>query len=328
MSLTVHQFPCLSDNYGFLVRDDATGKTATIDTPDADAILAQLDTLGWTLDFILNTHWHPDHAGGNAAIKAATGAIIVGPRKSPESRRWIARSSRATSSMLGETRFKVIDTGGHTLGHIAYHDAQDEIAFVGDTLFALGCGRLFEGTAEQMWGSLAKLTALPDATTVYCAHEYTASNARFALSVDDDPALKARAEQVFAARERGEPTVPTSIGVEKATNPFLRAPLLRPNLEPADGVRGNPRRQGRLQGMSLLRNISGDLGAKEIIRLLDMQPHPEGGWYRRTFEDVAVDGARPCRRRSTTCWRPSRCRPGTGSTPSRSGTTTPARRSR
>ena len=233
MSLTVHQFPCLSDNYGFLVRDDATGKTATIDTPDADAILAQLDKLGWTLDFILNTHWHPDHAGGNAAIKAATGATIVGPQEVTR----IAPLDRQVVDgdlvELGETRFKVIDTGGHTLGHIAYHDAQDEIAFVGDTLFALGCGRLFEGTAEQMWGSLAKLTALPDATTVYCAHEYTASNARFALSVDDDPALKARTDQVFAARERGEPTVPTSIGVEKATNPFLRAPLLRPNLEPA-----------------------------------------------------------------------------------------------
>jgi hydroxyacylglutathione hydrolase len=233
MSLTVHQFPCLSDNYGFLVRDDATGKTATIDTPDADAILAELNKLGWTLDFILNTHWHPDHAGGNAAIKAATGATIVGPQEVTR----IAPLDREVVDgdvvELGETRFKVIDTGGHTLGHIAYHDAQDEIAFVGDTLFALGCGRLFEGTAEQMWGSLAKLTALPDATTVYCAHEYTASNARFALSVDDDPALKARADQVFAARERGEPTVPTSIGVEKATNPFLRAPLLRPNLEPA-----------------------------------------------------------------------------------------------
>ena len=131
---------------------------------------------------------------------------------------------------LGETRFEVIDTGGHTLGHIAYFDAADRIAFVGDTLFALGCGRLFEGTAEQMWTSLQRLAALPDDTPVYCAHEYTAANARFALSVDDDPALKARAEEVFAARERGEPTVPTTIGLEKATNPFLRAPLLAARL--------------------------------------------------------------------------------------------------
>jgi hydroxyacylglutathione hydrolase len=233
MSLTVHQFPCLSDNYGFLVRDEATGKTATIDTPDADAILAELEKLGWGLDLILNTHWHPDHAGGNAAIKAATGATIIGPQEVTR----IAPLDREVHDgdvvALGDTRFAIIDTGGHTLGHIAYHDAKDDIAFVGDTLFALGCGRLFEGTAEQMWSSLGKLTALPDVTTVYCAHEYTASNARFALSVDDDPALKARAEQVFAARERGEPTVPTSIGAEKATNPFLRAPLLRPDLEPA-----------------------------------------------------------------------------------------------
>lgn len=233
MSLTVHQFACLSDNYGFLVRDDATGRTATIDTPDAEAILAELDRLGWTLDLILNTHWHPDHAGGNAAIKAATGATIIGPAEVTRIAPLDREVGQGDGVELGETRFTVIDTGGHTLGHIAYHDAADAIAFVGDTLFALGCGRLFEGTAVQMWDSLGRLTALPDATTVYCAHEYTAANARFALSVDDDPALKARAEQIFAARERGEATVPTSIGLEKATNPFLRAPLLRPNLEPA-----------------------------------------------------------------------------------------------
>ncbi len=228
MALTVHQFPCLSDNYGFLARDEATGKVATIDTPDADAILAQLARLGWSLDLILNTHWHPDHAGGNEALKKVTGATITGPaevtRIAPLDR--VVRGGDVV--MLGETRFAVIDVGGHTLGHIAYHDAPDHIAFVGDTLFALGCGRLFEGTPEQMWDSLARVTDLPDDTTVYCAHEYTASNARFALSVDDDPALKARAEAVFAARERGEPTVPTTIAAEKATNPFLRAPLLRP----------------------------------------------------------------------------------------------------
>lgn len=228
MPLTVHQFPCLSDNYGFLARDEATGKVATIDTPDADAILGQLDALGWTLDLILNTHWHPDHAGGNEALKKVTGATITGPaevtRIAPLDR--VVRGGDVV--MLGETRFAVIDAGGHTLGHIAYHDAADHIAFVGDTLFALGCGRLFEGTPEQMWDSLARVTDLPDDTTVYCAHEYTASNARFALSVDDGPALKARAEAVFAARERGEATVPTTIAAEKATNPFLRAPLLRP----------------------------------------------------------------------------------------------------
>jgi len=229
MPLTVHQFPCLSDNYGFLVRDDASGKVATIDTPDAEAILAELDKRGWSLDLILNTHWHPDHAGGNEALKKATGATITGPaevtRIAPLDR--VARGGDVV--LLGETRFEVIDAGGHTLGHIAYHDAADGVAFVGDTLFALGCGRLFEGTAEQMWESLSRVTALPDDTIVYCAHEYTASNARFALSVDDDPALKARTDAVFAARERGEATVPTTIGAEKATNPFLRAPLLRPD---------------------------------------------------------------------------------------------------
>jgi hydroxyacylglutathione hydrolase len=229
MTLTVHQFPCLSDNYGFLIRDEATGKVATIDTPDAQAILDELAKLGWSLDLILNTHWHPDHAGGNEALKAATGATIAGPaevtRIAPLDR--VLRGGDTIA--LGETRFDVIDSGGHTLGHIAYHDSANAIAFVGDTLFALGCGRLFEGTAEQMWDSLGRVAGLPDDTTVYCAHEYTASNARFALSVDDDPALKARADQIFAARERGEPTVPTTIAAEKATNPFLRAPLLRPN---------------------------------------------------------------------------------------------------
>ena len=229
MPVTVHQFPCLSDNYGFLVRDAATGRTACIDTPDAAAILATLNKLGWILDLILNTHWHPDHAGGNEAVKAATGATIVGPAEVTR----IAPLDRVVVGgevvMLGETRFDVLDVGGHTLGHIAYHDAADAIAFVGDTLFALGCGRLFEGTPEQMWDSLSRLTDLPDETTIYCAHEYTASNARFALSVDDSPALKTRAEAIFAARERGEATVPTSIAAEKATNPFLRAPLLRPD---------------------------------------------------------------------------------------------------
>lgn len=227
MPITVHQFPCLSDNYGFLVRDEASGLAACIDTPEASVILRELKALGWKLDLILNTHWHPDHAGGNAEIKAATGATVVGPQEverigqAPD--RVIADGDEV---MLGATRFQVIDSGGHTLGHVAYFDAADHAAFVGDTLFTLGCGRIFEGTPQQMWASLQRLAALPGDTKVYCAHEYTASNARFALSVDDDPALKARAEQIFAARERGEWTVPTTIALEKATNPFLRAPRL------------------------------------------------------------------------------------------------------
>jgi len=226
MTLTVRQFPCLSDNYGFLIRDEASGQTACIDTPDAAAILRELKAAGWGLDFIFNTHWHPDHAGGNAEIKAATGCTIVGPAEVTR----IAPLDRTVGGgdvvELGETAFRVIETGGHTLGHIAYYDDADKVAFVGDTLFALGCGRLFEGKPDQMWASLSRLAALPDETRVYCAHEYTASNARFALSVDDGAALRARAEEVFAARERGEWTVPTTIGLEKATNPFLRAPQL------------------------------------------------------------------------------------------------------
>jgi len=224
MTLTVRQFPCLSDNYGFLIRDDASGKTACIDTPDAAAIFRELETAGWGLDFIFNTHWHPDHAGGNAEIKAATGCFIVGPAEVTRIGPLDRTVGGGDSVNLGETRFEVIDVGGHTLGHIAYYDPADRKAFVGDTLFALGCGRLFEGQPDQMWASLSRLAALPDETTVYCAHEYTASNARFALSVDADPALKARSEAIFAARERGEPTVPTTIGLEKSTNPFLRAP--------------------------------------------------------------------------------------------------------
>lgn len=226
MPLTVHQFPCLSDNYGFLVRDEATGQVACIDTPDAAAILRELEDLGWDLHMILNTHWHPDHAGGNTDLKVVTGCTIVGPQEVTRIAPLDREVAGGETVMLGETAFEVIESGGHTLGHVAYHAPAAKMAFVGDTLFALGCGRLFEGEPEQMWASLQRLAALPDDTTVYCAHEYTASNARFALSVDDDPGLKARAEAIFAARDRGEWTVPTTIGAEKATNPFLRAPLL------------------------------------------------------------------------------------------------------
>lgn len=226
MTLRVHQFPCLSDNYGFLARDEESGLAACIDTPEAGAILRELDKLGWTLALILNTHWHPDHAGGNAEVKAATGATIIGPKEVTRISALDREVKGGDTVELGKTRFEVIETGGHTLQHITYFDGADRIAFVGDTLFALGCGRMFEGDAAQMWTSLQRLAALPDDTSVYCAHEYTASNARFALSVDDDPALKRRAKAIFAARERGEPTVPTTIGLEKATNPFLRAPVL------------------------------------------------------------------------------------------------------
>ena len=221
MALEVHQFRCLSDNYGYLVRDGATGKVAAIDTPDAEAYGAELDRLRWELDLILNTHWHPDHAGGNEALKARYGCEIVAPpevRKTSPIDREIAQGDRVT---LGETTFDVIDTGGHTLGHISLYDAADAVVFVGDTLFTLGCGRMFEGTPQQFTASLDRLKALPDTTTIYCAHEYTAGNLAFALSVDAGPALAARTEALRARIAAGKPTVPTTIGEERATNPFL-----------------------------------------------------------------------------------------------------------
>ena len=224
MPLDVRLFPCLSDNYGFLVRDAATGAVATVDTPDADVILKELERSGWgRLDLILNTHWHPDHTQGNAALKAATGCEIVGPEEVRRAAPLDRVVHGGDSVMLGETALEVTDTPGHTLGHIVYRDPAGGQAFVGDTLFALGCGRLFEGTAAQMWDSLQRLAAWPDETLVWCAHEYTAANARFALSLDDRPQMAARAAAVFAARERGQPTAPTTIGAEKAFNPFLRA---------------------------------------------------------------------------------------------------------
>jgi hydroxyacylglutathione hydrolase len=224
MALTVHQFACLDDNYGYLIRDDASGKTACIDTPDAQAVLDELKKLGWKLDLILNTHWHPDHAGGNEVVQKATGAKIFGPVEVRRIAPVDTEVADGDTVDLGETRFDVLDTGGHTLGHVSYVGAGS--AFVGDTLFSMGCGRMFEGDPDQFWTSLSKLASLPDETVVYCAHEYTASNARFALSVDASAAVAERAKAVFAARERGDWTVPSTIAEEKATNPFLRAPQL------------------------------------------------------------------------------------------------------
>lgn len=221
----VHMFPCLKDNYGFLLHDPATGETATIDTPEAGKILAEAAAKGWTITQIWNTHWHPDHAGGNAEIVAATGAKVYGPEE-------VAKAAKRPDSVLhegdtvqlGAIAARIIDTPGHTLGHIVYHLPDHHIAFVGDTLFALGCGRLFEGTPTQMWDSLSKLRTLPENTTVYCAHEYTEANAKFALSVDgENRALISYADEISIRRAHHEATVPTTIGREKATNPFLRA---------------------------------------------------------------------------------------------------------
>jgi len=227
--LQVHQFPCLDDNYGFLVHDPASGETTSIDTPEADRILAEAASKGWKITQIWNTHWHPDHAGGNAAIKAATGCVITGPA---EVERIGHKPDRIVDQgdvvKLGNVEARVLNVGGHTLGHIAYVIDSDKIAFVGDTLFAMGCGRMFEGEANQFWTSLQKLAALPDDTTLYCAHEYTASNAKFALHVDpNNAALKARAEDVARLRAEKKPTVPMKLALEKETNPFLRAPQLK-----------------------------------------------------------------------------------------------------
>jgi hydroxyacylglutathione hydrolase len=236
--IEIRQFPCLSDNYGFLVHDPDSGETAAIDTPDAGAILAAAAAEGWRLTQIWNTHWHADHAGGNAALVDATGARVLGPA---EVSRIAAAPDRTLvdgdTIALGTASARVIEVGGHTLGHIAYVFDADRAAFVGDTLFSLGCGRLFEGTAQQMWESLQKLAALPDDTLCHCAHEYTASNARFALSVDPgNPALVARAAEVERLRAASEPTVPMRLSMEKATNPFLRAPALKASLGMPDAA--------------------------------------------------------------------------------------------
>jgi hydroxyacylglutathione hydrolase len=236
--LQIHQFPCFTDNYGFLIRDESSGLTATIDTPEPARILQEADKRGWRITHILNTHHHADHAGGNLELKAKTGAICIGPAaeasRIPGIDIAVGEGERVR---LGMSEAQVFDVPGHTAGHIAYWFEEDSVAFVGDTLFAMGCGRLFEGTPAQMWSSLSKLMALPRATRLYCAHEYTAANARFALSVEPgNAALRERAAFVDAARARGEPTVPTRVDLELATNPFLRA--ASPELQRAVGLEG------------------------------------------------------------------------------------------
>ena len=223
--LEIHQFACLSDNYGFLAHDDASGETTCIDTPDGEAYLREAAARGWRITQIWNTHWHPDHAGGNAAIKAATDCVVTGPAEVERLGTAPDRTVAAGDTVkLGSHQATVIDVGGHTNGHIAYHLPVDGLAFVGDALFALGCGRMFEGTPPQFWASLSRLKALPPETTLYCAHEYTQSNARFALHADpDNAALRAYVDGVTAKRARGEWTVPTRLDRELAANPFLRA---------------------------------------------------------------------------------------------------------
>jgi hydroxyacylglutathione hydrolase len=223
-ALQIHQIPCLQDNYGYLIHDPASRLTATIDTPDAAAIELALADRGWHLNFILNTHHHSDHAGGNLALKKKTGCVIVGSRSDAARIPGVdVLVGEGDTFTLGDHRARVVETSGHTVGHICYLFEADGAAFVGDTLFSMGCGRLFEGTPAQMWTSLQKLSALPDATRVYCAHEYTAANGRFAVTLEPrNAALAERVREVAALRDAGLPTVPSTIGLEKATNPFLR----------------------------------------------------------------------------------------------------------
>jgi hydroxyacylglutathione hydrolase len=234
MSASIHQFLIGSDNYGILIHDEATGATATIDAGEAAPILAALKETGWTLTDIWVTHHHGDHVAGIPELKAATGAKVTAPLadqdRVPLVDRGVQEGDRVT---LGATSANIIETPGHTSNHIAYHCPDDAVLFAGDTLFSLGCGRLFEGTPAQMWASLQKLRALPPATKLYCGHEYTQSNARFALTIDpENAALKQRAREVEALRAKGAFTLPSTIGAENAENPFLRAddPLIASRL--------------------------------------------------------------------------------------------------
>jgi hydroxyacylglutathione hydrolase len=222
--LAVHMFPCLSDNYGYLLHDSASAQTAAIDTPDAGAIVAQLDEKGWRLTHILNTHHHGDHAGGNLALKERTGCQIVGPAADATRIPGIDRGVGDGDVIeFGKHRIEVFDTPGHTRGHIVYLLRDERMAFVGDTLFSMGCGRLFEGTPAQMWASLQKILDWPDDTQLYCAHEYTLANGRFAQTLEpQNAALAARLAEVERLRAAECPSVPTTLSVEKQTNPFLR----------------------------------------------------------------------------------------------------------
>jgi hydroxyacylglutathione hydrolase len=223
--LEIVRIPALSDNYIWLVHDPVSDETMVVDPAEAAPVLAEADKRGWRIGQIWNTHWHPDHTGGNAAIKEATGAVVSGPAaeaaRIPTLDVALGEGDRVT---LGDHVATVIETPGHTAGHITFHLPADSVVFTGDTLFAMGCGRLFEGNAEQMFVNMQRLAELPPETIVYCAHEYTQSNGRFALAAEpDNAATRERMTQVDAARAHGEPTVPTAIADELATNPFLRA---------------------------------------------------------------------------------------------------------
>ena len=224
-TLEIVRVPVLSDNYVWLVHDPASRETAVVDPAVAEPVLDAAKARGWKITQIWNTHWHPDHIGGNDAIKAATGAKVSAPKaeaaKIDTLDVALAEGDQVHLGAIGGT---VMEVPAHTAGHIAIHLPSEAVVFVGDTLFAMGCGRLFEGTAEQMFRNMGRLSALPPETRAYCAHEYTQSNGRYALVAEpDNIALRERMDDVNAARARGEATVPTTIALERATNPFMRA---------------------------------------------------------------------------------------------------------
>ena len=234
MLVDVELFTCRDDNFGVLARDRETGAAMLVDAPEEVPILEAVGRTGWRPSLLLVTHHHHDHVEANLALKRRFGLKIVGPEAEADAIPGIDETVREGDALaLGSQEIRVIETPGHTAGHVCYHLPAAGIVFTADTLFALGCGRLLEGTPEAMFSSLAKLAALPGQTVVHCGHEYTLANARFALSVDPDNArLKARAVRIEALRAQGKPTLPTTIAEELATNPFLRAadPAIRKTL--------------------------------------------------------------------------------------------------
>lgn len=222
--VSVERVPCLKDNYSWIIHDHATGKTAVVDPAEEGPVVAALKDKGWTLSHILNTHHHWDHTGGNEILKDMFNVCIVGPKADEDRIPGIdVALGDGDEYMLGNVRIVCYDTPGHTRGHITFHLPEVQALFPGDTLFSMGCGRLFEGTPEQMWASLSKLVPLDADTRVYCAHEYTLSNARFAMHVEpNNVALQRRFKEVEEARSKGIPTIPSVMGVELETNPFLR----------------------------------------------------------------------------------------------------------
>jgi hydroxyacylglutathione hydrolase len=221
--LEIVPVPAFADNYLGLVHDMDSRETAVVDPGDAAPVLAEAERRGWTISQVWNTHWHPDHTGGNLAVREASGALVSGPASENIPGRDVPLSEGDTIR-LGDHVGKVIAVPGHTLGHIALLFGDDRVAFVGDTLFAMGCGRLFEGTPEQMFNSLGRLASLPEETRLYCAHEYTLSNAKFAAHAEPgNESIAQRLREVKEARSRGDPTVPTTVAEERATNPFVRS---------------------------------------------------------------------------------------------------------